>query len=132
MSTNWGNRLREIVSRVSGEALREEGLELINLFEQRITAAQEEAAGSAGTPERSPVSAVPQLDAWLVWSHEHHAYWPRSRRGYVPLHEAGIFSLDEALEIVHNGNQGMRAGCPEETMMPVDNTVKYFLGLLSK
>ena len=55
---------------------------------------------------------------WLVWSHEHGAYLPASRCGYVPLRNAGSFTLTEALEILRAANLGMRAGCPEETMMP--------------
>lgn len=60
-------------------------------------------------------SATPQK--WVVWAHEHQAYWPASRCGYAPLHEAGQFTFAEALAIVQQGNYGM-GSAPEETMMP--------------
>lgn len=71
--------------------------------------------GAAVAAPETTVSATPQK--WVVWAHEHQAYWPASRCGYVPLHEAGHFTFEEALAIVRQGNYGM-GSAPEETMMP--------------
>ncbi len=56
--------------------------------------------------------------AWLIWSHEHNGYWPRSQSGYVALRDAGRFTLEEAVNILAEANQGMRNGLPEETILP--------------
>ena len=61
---------------------------------------------------------------WLIWSHEHRGWWPQSRSGYVKsIQHAGRFTFDEALEIVNQGNYGMRGDVPEETMMPAEHPV---------
>lgn len=40
------------------------------------------------------------IDAYLVWSHEHGAWWGPARQGYkVRLSEAGRYSHEEALRI---------------------------------
>ncbi len=56
--------------------------------------------------------------AWLIWSHEHTGYWPRNQSGYVTLRDAGRFTLEEAVNILAEANQGMRNGLPEETILP--------------
>ncbi len=58
---------------------------------------------------------------WLIWSHEHRAFWPENCCGYVAIEEAGRFDLEEAVTIVNEANLGMCDGKPEETMMPADH-----------
>ena len=46
------------------------------------------------------VDPDPVFDAYLVWSHEHGAWWAPGWQGYTKrLHEAGAFSHAEALAI---------------------------------
>ena len=38
---------------------------------------------------------------YLIWSHEHTAWWRADKLGYTPhIGEAGVYSYDEACEIV--------------------------------
>ncbi len=42
---------------------------------------------------------------YLIYSVEHRAWWKKSKFGYTPLiHEAGLFSLEEATSICTNAN----------------------------
>lgn len=55
---------------------------------------------------------------WIIWSHEHQAWWKAGRNGYSEFRkDAGIFTLDEALEICRNANCWIKDR-PEETMLP--------------
>ena len=59
---------------------------------------------------------------WLVWSHEHDGYWPQNRRGYIKnRRDAGRFTFNEAVQIINEGNLGMRGFRPQETMLPSTN-----------
>ncbi len=58
---------------------------------------------------------------WLIYSHEHAAFWPASCCGYVPIEQAGHFDFEQAVLIVNQGNYGMFDGKPEETMMPAEH-----------
>lgn len=52
-------------------------------------------AATPPTPDRAAVR-----DAWVIWSHEHAAYWRAERRGYtVALVAAGVYSEAEAKAI---------------------------------
>jgi len=57
-------------------------------------------------------------DKWLIWSHEHQAWWRSDRNGYTDLREqAGEYSLKEAMQICENSN----CWCtnePQETILP--------------
>lgn len=42
----------------------------------------------------------PDARLFVIWSHEHRAWWRPARRGYTPvLAEAGRYSFDEAAAI---------------------------------
>jgi hypothetical protein len=50
---------------------------------------------------------------YLVWSHEHGAWWRPDRVGYtVEFREAGLYTRDEALAICANALGGWREGLP--------------------
>lgn len=58
-----------------------------------------------------------QETKWYVWSMEHGAWWRPAHRGYTTIKkEAGIYSYEEACEIVRGANehQGNR---PNEAMI---------------
>ena len=59
---------------------------------------------------------------WLVWSHEHGAYWRSNSNGYATERcLAGRYSFEEALEIARRSNQHIsgRDYCAiEETICP--------------
>lgn len=46
-------------------------------------------------------------EAWVVWSHEHNAWWQPDERGYTRnILQAGIYSQQRALQIEHNAEPG--------------------------
>ena len=54
---------------------------------------------------------------YKIWSAEHHGWWKPNRRGYTTKRkEAGIYSFEEASEIVEGGNIGLR-DVPNEAMV---------------
>jgi hypothetical protein len=58
--------------------------------------------------------------AFRIWSFEHRAWWRPGRNGYT--HEiagAGIYPMDEALEIATSANQHAKDHQPQEALVPV-------------
>lgn len=54
-------------------------------------------------------------DAYLIWSHEHRAWWGPNKTGYVRrLSEAGRYSRADALMICTNAIPGARGGTLNE------------------
>ena len=52
-------------------------------------------------------------DAYLVWSHEHGAWWGPKNCGYfIETARAGRYSREEALEISRTARNGWRPGQP--------------------
>jgi hypothetical protein len=52
-------------------------------------------------------------DAYLVWSHEHGAWWRPKRAGYTTHHDhAGFYTREEALAICAQARGGMQPGKP--------------------
>lgn len=46
-------------------------------------------------------------DEYLIWSHEHGAWWKANRMGYIVAAKfAGRFSRDEAIEICRTAREG--------------------------
>jgi len=67
-----------------------------------------------------------QLDAsventkWLIWSHEHKAWWAANEMGYVSTRRnAGRYTFKRACEIVENANFALERE-PHEAMV-LDN-----------
>lgn len=60
------------------------------------------------------------MKLWLIWSHEHRAWWAPDRHGYTTERQAaGHYEFDEALEIVKQANRHPRLiNTPEESMVP--------------
>jgi hypothetical protein len=68
--------------------------------------------------------------SWLIWSHEHSAWWKAHSCGYTQhVEEAGRYSLADALRICHDANmhsdwiknQSPKSGgnvAPDELMVP--------------
>lgn len=45
------------------------------------------------------------VDKWLIWSHEHTAFWRPNHMGYTcEVSEAGRYSFKEAFKIVKGAN----------------------------
>ena len=59
---------------------------------------------------------------WLIWSHEHKAWWKPNSCGYAKdIREAGRYCHTEAMRIVRQANHCLRDisdAQPEETMCP--------------
>lgn len=56
---------------------------------------------------RAPSSGLPDGDAYLIWSHEHSAWWRPERLGYTwSLSRAGRYSWAEALMICRDAIPG--------------------------
>lgn len=56
---------------------------------------------------------------WLIWSHEHTAWWRPNAQGYCcERKNAGEYGFDQACEILHNANFGLK-GSPNEAIVPV-------------
>lgn len=54
---------------------------------------------------------------WKIWSIEHGAWWYHSQRGYVAQrYKAGVYSYEEALNIVKGANIAMN-DTPNEAMV---------------
>lgn len=46
-------------------------------------------------------------EPYLIWSHEHHAWWRQAGLGYTPrLSEAGVFTREVALRICRRAIPG--------------------------
>lgn len=55
---------------------------------------------------------------WLIWSHEHKAWWKPEAQGYTTWRQhAGRYPWDEALDIVRGANYGL-SGEPNEAIVP--------------
>jgi len=60
-------------------------------------------------------------DKWIIWSMEHKGYWEAGRRGYTPYKSlAGIYTYEEALEIVEDANKYLD-GNPNEAMIKLND-----------
>ena len=65
------------------------------------------------------MTAAPQ-NKWLIWSHEHKAWWRPASNGYTEDRNlAGRYELFEAMEICRRANEFVKnPNHPEETMVP--------------
>lgn len=60
-------------------------------------------------------------DKWIIWSIEHTGYWGANRRGYTPYKSlAGIYTYEEALEIVEGANKYLDS-YPNEAMIKLND-----------
>jgi hypothetical protein len=58
---------------------------------------------------------------WLIWSHEHEAWWGQNENGYTKDRaEAGRYPFARAREICESANRGKKQ--IEETMLPVTDS----------
>lgn len=61
----------------------------------------------------------PRQVKWLIWSHEHQAWWCANSRGYTHSRaHAGEYDLDEACDILYHANYKLQFG-PHEAIVPV-------------
>lgn len=69
-------------------------------------------------PQPTPCAA-PVAQRFLIWSHEHHAWWAPHRHGYTFSREdAGRYSQEEAFGIVRSANAACKPGVVEESLVP--------------
>ncbi len=48
----------------------------------------------------------PKLELYVLWSQKHNRWWGPNAAGYVDeLRDAGVYSLDDAIEHVENSKQ---------------------------
>lgn len=60
-------------------------------------------------------SPAPQ---WLIWSHEHSAWWRPNRLGYTgDVAQAGRYTKEDAQQICDKAAFGWRSGLPPEVMV---------------
>jgi hypothetical protein len=66
-----------------------------------------------------------KIDAWLIWSNEHDAWWKPDSRGYTKLaRDAGRYCFDDALEICigscddNDWTENRSSQTPNEVMVP--------------
>lgn len=58
---------------------------------------------------------------WLIWSIEHEAWWNPNHKGYTTHRtNAGVYSYEEALDIVKGANIGNH-NIPNEAMIKYEN-----------
>lgn len=69
------------------------------------------------------------VDKWLIWSHEHSAWWKHEGRGYtVDVADAGRFTLQGARAICTNANIYLRpGGPPNEVMTPAPEEIMGYV-----
>jgi hypothetical protein len=59
-------------------------------------------------------------DTYLVWSHEHGAWWRPNRAGYTTsLEAAGRYTRDEAIRICGDAHDGWNGGKSAPPEIPV-------------
>lgn len=59
---------------------------------------------------------------WLIWSHEHGAWWRPHSRGYTTaVAEAGRYTEEAARKICADTVYGWRDGQPTEVMVPASS-----------
>lgn len=65
---------------------------------------------------------------WIIWSIEHQGWWKDGERGYTEERsEAGVYSFEKALEIVHRANIRLDDE-PNEAMVPWVDMSKVLKG----
>lgn len=62
-------------------------------------------------------------EEFLIWSHEHDAWWKPARRGYTDdVTDAGRYGEAEARGILEKSSYGWRKGSlPKEVIVPADS-----------
>jgi hypothetical protein len=62
-----------------------------------------------------------EFEFYYIWSHEHQGWWGYNRMGYVTdIRKAGIYSYEEACDIVLQGNKYRGpTEPPYEAMVPM-------------
>lgn len=64
-------------------------------------------------------SVVYTPEKWLIWSIEHNGWWAPAERGYVHnKDDAGVYSYEQACEIVAGANRDMQR--PNEAMVKIE------------
>lgn len=73
------------------------------------------------------LAAEKENDRYVVWSHEHSAWWRPNSAGYCrDVREAGIYSREEALSISHRGRDGWRPeDMPDELPVRVSDLPEF-------
>lgn len=105
----------------------------------------EDAAGSKHAEADADliVAAKDLLEAlggrWLIWSHEHSAWWKPAGRGYcTSVSEAGRYSFDEALKICAEANHrgwpktDGAENNPQEVIVPSPEWIRARAAALAK
>ncbi len=65
---------------------------------------------------------------FYIWSNQHEAWWKPAKRGYTEkIEKAGVYSLEEAIEICNGANWNIGAEAkgflvPDEAMVPIKDT----------
>src|SRR5262245_49560019 len=81
--------------------------------------------------ERLECDAI--VSAYLVWSHEHRAWWRPMRNGYTTnIAHAGVYSRDDAMEITKGATLDWSKP-PNEVPVQIDalpDEAKSLLGML--
>lgn len=71
---------------------------------------------------------------YLIWSHEHLAWWRPGRQGYTrSIAAAGVYSRDDAMEIVAGATLDWGAGVPNELPVRIEDlpdSARVLLGQL--
>ena len=59
-------------------------------------------------------------EKWMIWSIEHNMWWAPARKGYVQMRaDAGVYSYEEACEIVREANK-YTSLMPAEAMVKIE------------
>lgn len=57
---------------------------------------------------------------WLIWSIEHCSWWKANQRGYTKIRDdAGLYTFEEASEIVRDANKHTGRDMPNEALVPL-------------
>ncbi len=69
---------------------------------------------------------------YIIWSNEHRAWWRPNSRGYTPnISDAGVYSREDAMDIVEGANKYQEAReAPNELAVPIaDLSSNLIMGL---
>lgn len=59
---------------------------------------------------------------YLIWSHEHRAWWRPNQRGYTTaFDQAGVYSCEDAREIVDGATHDWTSGLPNELPVRIED-----------
>jgi len=95
------------VASIAGRYLDFQMHELLGMTDEQRDSFAADVRSMAGSAAVQRQIEQPANSPWLVWSHEHNAFWRPDRAGYTPkIEQAGRYSRAEAEKICRDARYG--------------------------